>query len=57
MGKRGVEKQEVQKQSQAASALCVENFVSDGCRTSSRLANKRTTQAELIGINVEDIES
>jgi hypothetical protein len=54
MGKGGVEKQGLKKQSQATSA---ETAVSDGCRTSSSLANKRTIQAELIGINVEDIES
>jgi hypothetical protein len=50
-------KQGCKKQSQAASAAGVENAASDGCRTSSRLAKKRTTQAELTGINAEHIES
>jgi hypothetical protein len=55
MGKGGVEMQGLKKQSQATSA---ETAASAGCRTSSSLVNKRTTiQAELIGINVEDIES
>jgi hypothetical protein len=57
MGKGGVEKQGVKKQSQATSAMGVVTTASDGCRTSSSLADKRTIQAELIGINVEDIES
>jgi hypothetical protein len=47
--------QGLKKQSQATSA---ETAASAGCRTSSSLVNKRSTiQAELIGINVEDIES
>jgi hypothetical protein len=57
MGKGGVEKLGVKKQSLAMSAMGVEAAESDGCRTSLSLTNKGTIQADLIGINVEDIES
>jgi hypothetical protein len=61
MGKHGLEKQGVEKQSQATSVMGVEIAASDGCRTSrSRLLakNKRsTTGAELIGINADNMDS
>jgi hypothetical protein len=44
-------------QSQVTSAMGVGIAASDECRTSSSLVNKRTTRAELIGINAEDIDS
>jgi hypothetical protein len=57
MGKRGVKTQGDKKESQATSATGVEIAAINGCRTSSTLANKRTTQAGQIGTNVEDIVS
>jgi hypothetical protein len=55
--KQGIEKQEDNMQSQAMSTMFVEIAASDGCRsTSSSLFNRRTTRAELVGINAADID-
>jgi hypothetical protein len=57
MRKQGIEKQEDSMQSQARFAMGVEIAASDGCRsTSSSLDNRRTTGAELIGINADDTD-
>jgi predicted HTH transcriptional regulator len=57
MGEREVKTQGNKKESQATSAMGVENAANNGRRTSSRLANKPTTQSGQIGTNVEDIVS
>jgi hypothetical protein len=56
MGEREV-KTQGDKESQATSAMGVENATNNGRRASSRLANKRTTQSGQIGTNLEDIVS
>jgi hypothetical protein len=57
MGEHQVKTQGDKRESQATTATGVENAANNVCRTSSRLANERTTQAGQIGTNVGDIVS
>jgi hypothetical protein len=54
MGEREVMTQGEKKESRATSTTGVENAVTDGCRTSLRLANKHTTESVQIGTNIGD---